>query len=278
MNSRTGTLKDYLPSRKNDHQDDEITNSYIKSTNEFFEYHKINRDRSSQDKERPNNYGHKLIDFCINNNFIIINGRAKQDQNIGKVTCKGTSVVDYILLKADTRLNIEDFEVKDFSVLISDVHSPVCISISNDEKGAYSTNRLNDNSNEYIVDQSILDGNFNNISIPGKWDDKKTDVYKDEIEKQNINEIITRIKNIINDIKDKKQDYTPLKHDIENVTELLSNKLTEAAKITNGQRNIKNTPNNKKDNSSCKNSDKKEWFDEKCKERRKIYHNYKKDI
>ena len=277
MNSRTGTLKDYLPYRNNDEQDDEITNIYINSTYEFFDYHKINRDRSSQDKERPNNYGHKLIDFCINNNFIIINGRTKQDENIGKVTCKGTSVVDYILLKADTKLNIEDFEVKDFSVLISDVHSPVCISISNNEKGEYSTNMLNDNCNEYIVDRCILDGSFNNISIPGKWDDKKIDKYKTEIEKQNIDEIITSLNSIINDIKDKNQNYTTLKDDIENVTELLSNKLTEAAKLTNSQRYIKNTPNHKKDNSSGKNSETKEWFDEKCKESRKNYHNYKKE-
>ena len=54
--------------------------------------------RSSQDKGRPNALGYQLIDFCKNNDMIILNGRLGSDKGIRKVTRKECSVVDYAIV------------------------------------------------------------------------------------------------------------------------------------------------------------------------------------
>ena len=46
-------------------------------------------------------YGHKLIDLCTATNMCILNGRAFDDKNVGRLTCcnhRGQSVVDYALV------------------------------------------------------------------------------------------------------------------------------------------------------------------------------------
>jgi hypothetical protein len=50
---------------------------------------------TSKDKGK-NRYGNFLLDFCKGNNVFIMNGRLGKDQ-IGNLTCRNTSVVDYCL-------------------------------------------------------------------------------------------------------------------------------------------------------------------------------------
>ena len=51
-------------------------------------------ERTNQDNCKPNSHGYKRIELCKNNNLYIVNGRVCDDKRIGKITCKGTSVVD----------------------------------------------------------------------------------------------------------------------------------------------------------------------------------------
>ena len=67
----------------------------------------LNEKRISQDKAKPNNYGYKLIDFCKNNNFVILNGRCGKDKHVGKTTSKNCSVIDYILFHAENKMMIK---------------------------------------------------------------------------------------------------------------------------------------------------------------------------
>ena len=184
FNSRTKTLKDFIPRIDTHDQNDELTHAYSLSKENFFEHHNISKERFNQDTARPNNYGNKLIDFCNNNNFIILNGRCGHDKNIGKVTCKGVSLVDYVLMYSESKLNIKDFEVKDFSVLLSDVHNPVCLTIDNHNENDFIVRNISEeNINDDIVDPNILDNKFNNKSIPQRWDSVKVEAYKDELKK-----------------------------------------------------------------------------------------------
>ena len=68
----------------------------------------INEERRSQDRE-TNNLGHKLIDFCIGQEMLLLNGRKDEDTGIGKVTCKGVSVVDYVITKPHLFESLEDW-------------------------------------------------------------------------------------------------------------------------------------------------------------------------
>ena len=87
---------------------------------------------------------------------------------------------------------------------------------------------------------------------------------------------MTSLGEMINKLNDKNQNSL-LRDDIDNVTEQISNKLTEAAKNTNGQRNITNTAYQNKEKLSRMNFSQNKWFDEKCKENRKKNHKYKKE-
>ena len=54
-----------------------------------------------------------LVDFCKNHEFVILNGRAFKDKTIGEFTCKGVSVVDYVLTSCKAIELLCDFEVLD---------------------------------------------------------------------------------------------------------------------------------------------------------------------
>ena len=55
---------------------------------------KVSLRRQNPDKT-TNAYGHKMIEFCENNNFLILNGRLGNDTSKLKFTCKYRSCVDY---------------------------------------------------------------------------------------------------------------------------------------------------------------------------------------
>jgi acid phosphatase class B len=50
-----------------------------------------------------NHYGSRLLDLhvCKGNDLFIINGRIGNDKGIGKLTCKNSSVVDYVISCVD---------------------------------------------------------------------------------------------------------------------------------------------------------------------------------
>ena len=57
----------------------------------------------------------------------IMNGRLCQDANIGNITCKNASVVDYVILSHCLFQHVSDFFILDFNGMYSDVHSAINI-------------------------------------------------------------------------------------------------------------------------------------------------------
>jgi hypothetical protein len=86
----------------------------------------IEKDRASQDN-CVNNFGYSLIDFCISQRLLIMNGRVGRDAGVGKMTCKNASVVDYMLGSPSLFPRITDFFVNDFDECLSDVHCALCV-------------------------------------------------------------------------------------------------------------------------------------------------------
>lgn len=93
--------------------------------------------RSSEDKKRPNNYGNRLLEFCKTLTYFILNGRVGDDKSLGKATTSFGSVVDYIIGQADLVSIITNLRVIPFNPLYSDVHSPLCVTLSNLSKCVY---------------------------------------------------------------------------------------------------------------------------------------------
>lgn len=87
-------------------------------------------ERKSKDHE-VNNYGTRLIEMCTSLGLCIANGRCGNNKNIGKLTCKNASVVDYVLASPNCFQFMEHFEVELFDSLLSDIHNHITITLSN---------------------------------------------------------------------------------------------------------------------------------------------------
>ena len=79
-----------------------------------------------------NENGKKLIDLCHATNAYILNGRVGVDAGIGNFTChrvNGESAVDYAIASAEVFPKVSEFFVDTFDKCLSDVHSPLCITL-----------------------------------------------------------------------------------------------------------------------------------------------------
>lgn len=71
-----------------------------------------------------------MVDFCINNNMFILNGRYGDDKSIGALTCKSSSTVDYVICSVHLFSMLSKFKILDFCNLFSDAHNPLTVSIT----------------------------------------------------------------------------------------------------------------------------------------------------
>lgn len=92
FNGRTGIIPDFINSDDNGVDDNALT----ATTTDLMDTFGINKSRYSRDKG-VNNFGHSLLELCISQGLLIVNGRAGKDDNVGNFTCKGLSVVDYAI-------------------------------------------------------------------------------------------------------------------------------------------------------------------------------------
>ena len=102
FNARTQKIKDTL--NKDKHEDDTIHDFYSN----------ISSIRNNQDKT-TNNYGKKLIEYCISTRSYIANGRTLGDLQ-GKFTCHqstGSSTVDYAVINEELKKHVKSFRVLD---------------------------------------------------------------------------------------------------------------------------------------------------------------------
>ena len=75
--------------------------------------------RKSKDK-MINNNGYRLIEICKNNNLTILNGRYGKDKDIGNMTFRNTSVIDYATSSLKGFSLLSEFEVIETDSLQSD--------------------------------------------------------------------------------------------------------------------------------------------------------------
>ena len=106
FNARTADEKDYIFLEEYEFGDD----VQGISINEVWNLDIIGKDKGK------NWYGNFLLDFCKGNNVFIMNGRLGKDQ-IGNLTCRNTSVVDYCLSNVHFLERLVDLEILHFSTL-----------------------------------------------------------------------------------------------------------------------------------------------------------------
>ena len=70
---------------------------------------------------------YKACDLCIGN------GRLERDRLLGCKTCKGVTVVDYVILLPSVFPYVSEFEVLPFDSMISDAHNGIYFSLNCNE-------------------------------------------------------------------------------------------------------------------------------------------------
>ncbi|VDI39356.1 Hypothetical predicted protein [Mytilus galloprovincialis] len=152
--------------------------------------------RYSTDISVPNNYGHKLIDFCKRNNLYIGNGRLPgKDFLIGEKTCKNVSLIDYILFSSHVFSLFKSFYVSEFNPLFSDVHSSLCF-------------KLHATVNNFTINSSIDDSNT--PTHTPRWIPTKQNQFIESI--NNDVTMFTTIESLLDELDEQGQGQHTKKH------------------------------------------------------------------
>ena len=63
--------------------------------------------------------------MCKSLGLYIMNGRCGLDRDVGMLTCKNSSLVDYAISTPDLFNDVIGFQFRDFEELLSDIHCPI---------------------------------------------------------------------------------------------------------------------------------------------------------
>ena len=105
-----------------------------------------------------NAYGKSLIDLCIGNNLITLNGRTNGDL-LGQFTChtyNGASVVDYVIVSHDLLASVVGFRVDD----ITEYSHHSCLSFILESQYTRNSNdsiKLTPHNKSFVWDDSLKD-------------------------------------------------------------------------------------------------------------------------
>ena len=206
-----------------------------------------------------NNNGYKLIEFCKVTGLNIVNGRLGKDKGIGSFTChsaNGKSLIDYAIASPSLFPLIENFYVDDFDKTMSDVHSPICLSLSNLPKKNESVKL--DQPKETV--ESVSEHNFEIIST--KWNNELTNEYKNAFIYEDIQNHTDKLESLV--LHDLDQNT------MDELSKDLCSILIKPAKSVGISKLVKNT-RNKKIPMNLRRNKNKEWFNEDCEKLRKEY-------
>jgi hypothetical protein len=130
-----------------------------------------------------NNFGKLLINLCKVQNLFIMNGREGSDSNIGKLTCRNASAVDYFICSPNIIKCIDDLTVLDFSNCFSDVHTPLSIT--------FESNVFEDSDS----DINALDNTEHIVKIK-KWENEKLREFRGNFNRQASSDLRNKLRDL----------------------------------------------------------------------------------
>ena len=266
FNSRTGTLPDQLePDRhlitatglEDHHGEIFIDDNFLNKLN-------IPTTRQNDDKIIDPN-GRKMIEFCMGAGMLIVNGRFGNPKVSGRVTCKGSSTVDYALADTDILCYINDFCVETFDRCLSDVYCPISLElIGNVSKNVSQLSATIPTHNTPTNHNTQPEEQMPNIKV--KWDNTKSKEFGETLQIDDINKLIAQI-NTISD-----QPSIISEGDIDSITNSIKQIYIESGKKV-GVINSKPTTHRifARPKAQQRKTNHKPWFDDTCKQSRKDF-------
>ena len=252
FNARTGEMKDFInPCLFTDEMHGNTT------TADLFDIYKIQKARCAMDKH-TNNFGHKLIDFCISQQILLLNGRKDADAGTGQVTSKDVSTVDYVIASPHLFTSLTNFSVGEFCKCLSDVHSPIYFDIM--------YRKEDETSPKLAGNEKSNDNARGSVSIP-RW---KTDAGERFLREIN-NETIEITKQALYDLHSNIERIS--QEEIDEVTESVSDIMSQAAKSLGMVKPLAK-PGKPKNNPHIA-LGKKVWFSKECSQTRATYRLWK---
>ena len=158
--------------------------------------------------EYSNNLGDQLIEFLVDCNLCMLNGR-KGSHDFTNISCKGKSVVDYVIIPHEQLNNIIDFKVHTMSSLISDLNLYGFMSVPDHsllEFTIYSNSSLNNtDSNNYC-------GSVGGIKAPRRFKVQSENLWSDRDVIDQINATLVRIERQIQERDDVNAAYNEFRN------------------------------------------------------------------
>ena len=111
-----------------------------------------------------------------------MNGRLGKDQ-IGNLTCRNTSVVDYCLSNVHFLERLVDLEILQFSTLFSDVHTPFTLTLKKEHSHCED------------VDPDVIPNESSTEKVK-KWEQEKSSIFQNNIDIDKLNFIISKLENV----------------------------------------------------------------------------------
>ena len=244
FNSRTKNILDYvIPDNdifENTNQS-EILEELQSDLRHFedsvtFSLHRRNSDTG------VNNYGYKMVEFCIDNNMYILNGRGNIDSC--RTTCKNVSTIDYFLSSPNIIPLLQTLYVHEFCHLLSDLHNAVSLDISI----------------QYMEERSTFNSERNeNIRL---WNSDETATFVNSFDPQNTKELL----NMLSELKSKDN---VSQHDIDNFVNYFNDFHMEKCRASFGIV-VQQTPSKQSNKNKTP-----RWYGKKCKTARIKFHKSK---
>ena len=248
-NSRTATNNDFVY-LENDPSSSDVLVSESKTFKELDILKRYSMDKSTNDN------GKSLLELCKTFDLRILNGRFGEDKNVGKFTChkkNGKSVVDYILISDCLAPFVLDFKVDIFDKTLSDVHSPLCLTMQKDVQ-LISENPTTPDSNPTLGESRDIK------NYKCRWKPGIEQSYKANFSASSIDNISSNINNT--DLSDCTSEK------IDSLTSDLSNLFIETAQASGLCQECNNS---RPKRSYSRKHPNKPWFNKDCEMKRKEY-------
>ncbi|CAC5398281.1 unnamed protein product [Mytilus coruscus] len=213
---------------------------------------KLPLNRKSTCTNKPNAYGHKLLDFCRKNNVYIINGRAGKDRFLGERTCKDLTTTDYCLCSSNLLSCESEFEINEYSPIFSDVHRQLHLTL-NCREASKSSDEVN-----------LLAKNDNNRSR--RWIAEKCDEFVNNLVED---DMFFELNFMIEELDSQSSPNTEI--DTANINSVVDKICLLFNKTTKNTFGIIR-PNKKFNNRNVH----RPWFDKTCEEKRRLFHKARK--